>query len=241
MRNHPYTVVVGGTSGIGKSIAREFTRQARTLIVTGTKLLSDEGMHCDSRTFYRSLDILSALERKSFCASFSNAWIEALVLVVGGGKFCPLLSAPENYVDDVLSLNLSAPLQLLQGLVPRIVPGGSIVLLGSAVSTMGVPGASVYAAAKAGLVAVAKSLSNELAEAKVRVNVVSPGLIATPIYKKLGLNFRSICAEVEPRISARCTGVPSDVANVVSFLCQESSRYINGSEILVDGGMRVRM
>ena len=110
---------------------------------------------------------------------------------------------------------------------------GSIIFIGSVSPFIGVPGQANYAAAKAGLVGLARSLAKELASRSVTVNVVAPGLIDTEMTSELGDAKESMAA----MIPLGHVGTPSDIAGVVGFLASNRARYITGAIITVDGGL----
>jgi NAD(P)-dependent dehydrogenase (short-subunit alcohol dehydrogenase family) len=104
----------------------------------------------------------------------------------------------------------------------------------------GMPNSSVYAASKAALVSLAKTLSAELLPRGVRVNVVSPGPVSTPLYGKLGLDaatLETLSAQIQNQIPLGRFGTPAEIAATVLHLCAPESAFIVGTEIIADGGM----
>src|SRR5262249_40844072 len=128
----------------------------------------------------------------------------------------------------------------LQALLPRLNTGASIVLNGSINARIGMPNASIYAASKAALISLAKNLSAELLPRGIRVNVVSPGPVSTPIYGKLGLDAESLkatAAQIQSQIPLGRFGTPEEIASTVLHLSAPESAFIVGTEIIADGGM----
>jgi NAD(P)-dependent dehydrogenase (short-subunit alcohol dehydrogenase family) len=128
----------------------------------------------------------------------------------------------------------------LQALAPLLTQGASIVLNGSINAHIGMPGTAIYAASKAALISFAKTLSAELLPRGARVNVVSPGPVATPLYGKLGLDPAQVAATEESirgQVPAGRFGEPKEIASTVLHLASSESSFIVGTEIVVDGGM----
>lgn len=118
--------------------------------------------------------------------------------------------------------------------------GCSIVLNGSINAHIGMPNSSVYAATKAALISLAKTLSAELLPQGVRVNVISPGPVSTPLYGKLSLapdQLQALAASIQTQIPLGRFGTPEEIAATVLHLVSEESGFIVGTEIVADGGM----
>jgi NAD(P)-dependent dehydrogenase (short-subunit alcohol dehydrogenase family) len=136
---------------------------------------------------------------------------------------------------DVLSINLDGAFYTARAAMASMVRArsGSIIFIGSISPFMGVPGQANYAAAKAGLVGLARSLAREVASRSVTVNVVAPGLVDTDMTSELGAAKDAMLA----LIPLGHAGEPSDIAGVVGFLASNHARYITGAVIPVDGGL----
>jgi NAD(P)-dependent dehydrogenase (short-subunit alcohol dehydrogenase family) len=118
--------------------------------------------------------------------------------------------------------------------------GASIVLNGSINAHIGMPNTAIYGASKAALISLAKTLSAELLPRGIRVNVVSPGPVTTPLYGKLGLDSDQLAAAAESiraQVPAGRFGEPKEVAATVLHLASSESAFIVGTEIVIDGGM----
>jgi NAD(P)-dependent dehydrogenase (short-subunit alcohol dehydrogenase family) len=146
----------------------------------------------------------------------------------------------EQLWDELFAVNAKGAFFQVQALVPLLHRGASVVLNGSINAHLGRPASSVYAASKAAVISLAKTLSAELLPRGVRVNVVSPGPIETPLYGKLGLDgptLESVAAEIREEIPLGRFGTPAELASTVLHLCSPESAFIVGTEIIVDGGM----
>jgi NAD(P)-dependent dehydrogenase (short-subunit alcohol dehydrogenase family) len=125
-------------------------------------------------------------------------------------------------------------------LLPLLNKGASIVMNGSINAHIGMPASSVYAASKAALISLAKTLSAELLPQGVRVNVVSPGPVQTPLYGKLGLDAAALeatAAQILAQVPVGRFGKAEEIASTVLHLAAPESAFIVGTEIIVDGGM----
>ncbi len=122
-------------------------------------------------------------------------------------------------------------------MLPILANPASIVLNTSINASIGDPTSSVYALTKGGLLTLARTLSGELIARGIRVNAVSPGPIATPLYGKLGMTESDTQAMALARIPAGRFGRPSEVAKTVVFLASDEASYFVGSEFTIDGGM----
>jgi NAD(P)-dependent dehydrogenase (short-subunit alcohol dehydrogenase family) len=142
--------------------------------------------------------------------------------------------------DRTFDINLKGPYFLIQALLPLFGNPASIILNTSINARIGMPTSSVYSASKAGLISLARTLSGELLGRGIRVNAVSPGPVATPIYDKLGLTGADLDAAKEgirAQIPLGRYGTPSEVASAIVHLASDESAFTVGSEIIIDGGM----
>ena len=138
-----------------------------------------------------------------------------------------------------MAVNLKGVYFTVQKALPLMAPGGAIVLNASVAAGKGDPGGALYAASKAAVRSLGRSLGAELVSAGIRVNVVSPGPIETPIFGKAGMNEKQV-ADLKVAWSDRNPmkrfGTPEEVAATVLFLASDAASYITGVDLLVDGG-----
>ena len=152
----------------------------------------------------------------------------------GMGETAPLGEITEQHFDATFGLNARGTLFTVQKALPLFNDGGSIFMTGSIASVKGFPGFSVYAASKATLLAFARGWLNELKGRKIRVNVLSPGQIATPIQEQLfDEETKRYFESLVPRGKM---GHPEEIATVALFLASDDSSFVNGLELYVDGG-----
>src|SRR6202034_1806655 len=155
----------------------------------------------------------------------------------GTGKQGKLGEITEQDFHDAFWLNAGGTLFTVQKALPLFNDGGSIFMTGSNASLRGYPNWSVYAASKAVLPAYARVWVSELRDRKIRVNVLTPGQVATPLMEEvMGEEMK---AQFQSLIPRRKMGRPEEIASVALFLASDDSNYVNGMELVVDGDMTV--
>ncbi|MGF6928621.1 NAD(P)-dependent dehydrogenase (short-subunit alcohol dehydrogenase family) [Chitinophaga sp. W2I13] len=237
-------VITGGNSGIGYATAADFLAKGAKVLITGRKpeavqqaatalggeidsFIADQGITADSqklaeyvRDRYGKIDIL-----------FVNAGVAA---------FESVADVSEASFDTIMNINLKGAFFTVQHLLPLINDGGTIILLSSVNAYSGMPGASVYSASKAGLNSLGRTLSRELASRKIRVNIVNPGPVATPIFEKSGIPKEAVNEEqMAKSLPIGRIGQPEEIAKLVSFLASDDASFITGAEYNIDGGISV--
>jgi NAD(P)-dependent dehydrogenase (short-subunit alcohol dehydrogenase family) len=166
--------------------------------------------------------------------------LDILVANAGVVDFRPIGSRDEEGYDRSFSINLKGPFFLIQALLPILENPSSVVLAGSVNAHVGAPNSSIYAASKAGLISLARIVSGELVSRGIRVNVVSPEPIDTPLYGKLGLpdaDAKAMSDTLKDRIPLHRFGTAREVANAILFLASAESAFTVGSELIIDGGL----
>ena len=166
--------------------------------------------------------------------------LDILFLNAGVGDHRPIEKWDESGFDRSIAITLKGPFFLVQALLPILANPASIVLNTSIQDRIGLPNCSVYAATKAALRSLARTLSAELISRGVRVNAVSPGPITTPLLGKQGLREADLKARVaflQSQIPAGRWGNPSEIAQAVVFLASDEATFTVGSEFVIDGGM----
>jgi len=243
--NGKRTLITGGTSGIGLETARQFLAEGARVAVTGS---SAEGLERARAELGRDVLVLRAdagdvVAQTQLAKQVGDAFggLDAVFINAGVAEFRPLAQWDEAAFERSFATNLKGPFFLLQALLPLLANPSSVVLNTSINAHLGAPNSSVYAASKAGLISLARTLSGELISRGIRVNAVSPGPISTPLYGKLGLpveDQRKMAAAILGKVPAGRFGEPIEIAKAVVFLASDESAFTVGSELIIDGGMR---
>lgn len=237
-------LITGAARGIGKAIALKYASEGAA--VAFTDLAIDE-------IAQQTVSEIEALGVKakgyaSNAASFDDAHavveevikdfgkIDILVNNAGITRDTLMLRMTEAQWDAVLTVNLKSAFNFMHAIAPVMMKqrGGSIISMSSVVGIGGNAGQANYAASKAGLIGLTKSMAKEIGPRGVRVNAIAPGFIITEMTAKLSEEVR---AEWAKSIPLRRGGTPEDVANVATFLASDLSTYVTGQVIHVCGGM----
>ena len=233
-------VITGGSSGLALASARRFVEEGAYVFITGRRQEQlDEAVKLIGRnvTGVRGdAANLDDLDRLFDTVKREKGKIDILFASAGKGEFVPLGEISEQHFDNSpFGLNTRGTLFTVQKAVPLFNDGGSIIMTGSVASVKGFPGFSVYAASKAALLAFARRWLNELKGRKIRVNVLSPGPIATPMQEEvLTKEAKEMFESLIPRGTM---GQPEEIATVALFLASDDSSFVNGVDLAVDGGL----
>ena len=227
-----HVIVTGASRGIGAAIAEWFIAQGERVVALSRS--GDAPSGC-AKSFSVDVADSAAVNAavKSAVAEFGP--VDVAVLNAGVTRDGLAMRMSDDQWREVLSINLDGAFYGARATMASMVRqrAGSIIFIGSIGPFVGVAGQANYAAAKAGLVGLARALAKEVASRGVTVNVVAPGLIETDMTNDLGA-AKDVMAAMIPMDRI---GRPSDVAGVVGFLASDEARYITGAVIAVDGGM----
>lgn len=237
-------LITGGTSGIGLEAAREFLAEGARVAITGTNPATIEAAQKElgSGVLVLRSDASDVAAQKTLAKAIGDAFggLDVLVVNAGVAVLKPVADWDEAAYDRQMSINVKGPFFLIQALLPLLANPASVVINGSVNAHIGMPNSSVYGASKAAMVSMARTLSGELIGRGIRVNVVSPGPISTPLYGKLGFSeadLKSVAASIQSQVPAGRFGTPSEIAKAFVFLASDESAFTVGAELLIDGGM----
>jgi len=234
-------LITGGTSGIGLETARQFIAEGARVAVTGTNPATIEAARAElgDKALIIQANAGDVAGQKAVAEAIENAFghLDILFVNAGAADFRPIEQFDEEAFDRSVAVNVKGPFFLIQALMPILANPASIVLNTSINAHIGMPNTSVYALTKAALLSFAKTLSGELIGRGIRVNAVSPGPVATPLYGKLGMSDADTDAMAAAKIPAGRFGNPSEIAKAAVFLASDESTYTVGSELVIDGGM----
>lgn len=239
------TVVTGGNSGIGLATAKAFAAEGARVAIVGRNAATLEEARAaiggDTLAVQAELSSVAEIRRamEEIGAAFGR--IDILFANAGTGAMVPFEQVDEALWDQVMNLNVKGSYFTVQSALPWMGEGGAIILCSSVSGVRSMPGASVYAASKAAINSLGRSLGAELVGRGIRVNVVMPGGVETPIMQRTpgvppeaaAMVFRKM-AEGTPmgRVAQ-----PEEIAAAVLFLASPQASYITATELHVDGGI----
>ena len=233
-------VVLGGNSGIGLTAARAFQAEGARVAITGRNKQTLTQFAAASGMLAVRSDISSVADTRAAMARIAEQLhgIDVLFVNAGVGGFATVPEVTEEFWDNVHGVNLRGAFFAVQAALPHLRDGGSIVITGSIGALLALPGNAVYAAAKAGLRAVARILAAELLPRRIRVNVVSPGPTETEIFKRGAspAQIEAVRSSLGGAVPMKRMGEPEEVARAVLFLASSEASFINGVDLNVDGG-----
>jgi len=237
-------VITGASSGIGLATAKLFRDEGAKVAISGRnqQSLDDAIKELGAGIVAVRSDVskLSDLDTLFNVVAKKLGRIDVLFANAGIAKFAPVSDVSEDAFEETFDINVKGVFFTIQKAIPYLNDNAAVILNTSFVNQAGVPTTSIYAASKAAVRSLARGISSELANRGIRVNVVSPGPIATPIYGKLGLPKEAVdafAANIVSQVPLKRFGQPEEVAQTVLFLAGSASSYITGVELNVDGGL----
>lgn len=237
-------LVTGGNSGIGLATAKRFVAEGAHVFITGRrqKELDAAVKEIGGNVTGVQGDVskLADLDRLFDTIRKQKGRLDTIFVNAGIAQLAPLGSISEEHYEQVFDINVKGVVFTVQKALPLMPPGSTIVLNASIVASKGFAAFSIYSATKAAVRNFARGWAVDLKEKKIRVNVVSPGVVMTPGLSTLGLTKEQEKGFIDGMVAVTPqgrTGVPDDIAKAVTFLASDDSSYVNGAELFVDGGM----
>jgi NAD(P)-dependent dehydrogenase (short-subunit alcohol dehydrogenase family) len=237
-------LITGGNSGIGLATAKAFVAEGARVAITGRdrdtleaarRLIGNDTLAIQSDTAdLKAIDTLFATIQEEFGA------LDILFANAGIGSMMPVENTSEDDFDRIFDVNVKGLFFTVQKALPLLRNGASIILNGSIAIRTGRVGFSVYAASKAAVRTFARNFSAEFVSRGIRVNVVSPGPIDTPIFWREQRGQKEVAAlrqRIEADVPLGRMGKPEEIAQAVVFLASDESSFMLGTEIILDGGV----
>lgn len=239
-----HAAITGGNSGIGLAIARAFRDEGASVAILGRDpaTLQEATTDLGPGTVATRGDVSNLADLDRFYSEVDSAFGGLNVLVVNAGVYSASSvddTTPE-FFDEMSAVNFRGAFFTVQRALPLLRDGASVILVTSTINESGVPGLAVYAATKAAVRSLARSLAAELMPRRIRVNAISPGIIDTPIFDRLGMadqQVRVLKRDLEGQVPMGRLGTPAEIARAAVFLASDDSSYMTGCELPVSGGL----
>jgi len=239
-------LITGASGGIGGAIAKALYGQGATVVLSGTRVEALEALKSEldslngtGRAFVAQANLSDSASVEGLpkaAEEAAGAGIDILVNNAGITKDNLFMRMKDEEWDQVIAVNLTAAFRLSRGVLRGMMKKrwGRIIQISSVVGATGNPGQGNYAAAKAGLVGMTKSLAAEVASRNITVNAVAPGFIQTAMTEVLTDQQKEMISQ---RIPAGRMGMPEEIAAAVTYLASPEAAYVTGETIHVNGGM----
>ncbi len=245
MLQNKVAIVTGASRGIGRAIAVDLAKNGAEVVLVGRDraALDETAAACqatreDAKTLELTADVADQSAVEGVVKEVLDAFGRVDIAIANAGQSIDslLLRLKPDTIEQMLSVNLKSAFYLASAVARPMMKqrSGSIVLMSSIVGLTGNPGQAAYAASKAGLLGLTKSLAKELGSRNIRVNAVAPGLIETAMTEKMTGEMREY---LQNQAALGRPGKPEDVSGVVTFLCSEAAGYMTGQTLVVDGGI----
>ena len=242
--NGKVAVITGGNSGIGLATAKRFVEEGAYVFITGRRQAElDKAVALIGKNVTAvqgDVTNLADLDRIVDTVRAEKGVVDIIVSNAGITEQGSIDSLTPEHFDKIFNLNARAPVFLVQKLLPLMTGTGSIILVGSAIHIMGVPGHTAYAATKAALRSYARTWAAEFKHRGIRANTLSPGVTDTPMLadQSAGLGTR------EDVVNMYLSMIPigrlaqaEEIANAAVFLASDQSSYMTGADLMADGGV----
>jgi NAD(P)-dependent dehydrogenase (short-subunit alcohol dehydrogenase family) len=237
-------VISGGSSGIGLAIAQRFVKEGAHAFIFGRRRDAlDKAVKligANVTAIQADASRLEDLDRVAEAVRKAKGKVDVVVSSAALVEQVPLPTVTEDHYDRTFDLNAKAPLFLVQKMLPMMGRGGSIILVASAMHTMGLANHSTYAATKAALRSYSRTWAAEFKDSGIRANTLSPGVVDTPMLDSQATTpeeaaaIRKDYANYTPMLRL---AKPEELANAALFLASDESSFMTGSDMVVDGGV----
>ncbi len=236
-------VVTGGNSGIGLASAKRLRQQGAKVTIFGRSQQTLDTARSELGDTGHAVrgDVTSVADLDRLFTETHERFGKIDVLMVNAGVAIPspFGEVDEAAFDHTSNINFKGVFFTVQRALPYLNDGASIILVSSVLNNKGLEGFSVYSATKAAVRSLARSFAAELKERAIRVNVLSPGPIETPLYDRMGMpakDLEEFGASIAQQVPTGRFGTADEMADIALFLASSSSSYVNGADLAADGG-----
>src|SRR5207244_3632923 len=236
-------LITGGTSGIGLATAQQFVNEGAYVFITGRRkaelAAAVKTIGGNVTGVQGDVSNLGDLDRLFAQIKRDKGQLDIVFANAGAAKYAPLGKITEEFFDSIFDINVKGVLFTVQKALPLLADGASIILNASVVGSKGFASNSVYSATKAAVRSLARTLTTDLKDRRIRVNAVSPGATDTPGLNELlgssetGQQRLKMISNVVP---LGRLGKPDEIAKAVVFLASDDASYVTGAELFGDGG-----
>lgn len=236
-------VITGGNSGIGLAVAREFSNEGANVVIFGRnrKTLDEAVKSIGKNVLVIQGDVSNLADIDKLYKQTTEKFGKIDILVANAGIAPTMMveQVTEAHFDQVSDINFKGLYFTVQKAIPHMKDQASVILVSSIANNKGLPGMSVYAATKAAVRSLARTFTSELKARGIRVNVLSPGAIQTPLFGKMGLSPEAVddfAKNVIAQVPLNRFGKPEEMAKAAIFLASSDSSYVQATELVADGG-----
>lgn len=242
-------LITGGNSGIGLATAEEFLKAGASVVITGRdpatlrsaiRRLGEVAAPDKLGAVQADVTLVEQLDQVMNDVRRRHGRLDVLFVNAGIAEFVPIDTANEDHFDRIFDTNVKGAYFTVQKALPLLARGASVILTGSVAGLLGMPANSVYAASKAAVRSLARTLSADLVNRGIRVNVISPGPVVTPIFGRMGLSpaqQEELATRVLQSVPVRRFGDAREIAHAAVFLASDESTFFVGAELVADGGV----
>lgn len=237
-------VVTGGSSGIGLATARRFIAEGAEVVITGRNQEALDGAASELGDWAYGIrgDVSILADLDSLFGQIRERFgrVDVLFANAGIAPLAPFDEVTEEQFDRLFNVNVRGLFFTVQKALPLFREGASVILNASVVAQSGLPNTSVYSATKAAVRSLGRTLAAELASRGIRVNVVSPGFVDSPLWGKVGLkqgDIDAFGAQVVQQTPLGRPGIPEEIAATATFLASDDSSFFTGADLVADGGL----